>query len=86
MSTEQYRIGAKNLHSRLQIIFVFQCGKIRCGDDESESRMSPNVVSILTNPLWIHVLAQGHLLRRHNRKFENLPEDIRVSEAGEDAV
>ena len=54
-------------------------------NDESESRISPNVVSILTNPLSVNVPVQGDLLRRPNKGFENLPEDIRVSKACEDA-
>ena len=31
------------------------------------------------------VPVQGDLLRRHNKRFENHPEDIQVSKAGEDA-
>ena len=54
-------------------------------NDESESRVAPNVVSILTNPLWINVPVQGDSLRRHNERFEHLPEDIRISKASEDA-
>ena len=52
--------------------------------DESESRISPNVVSILANPLSINFPVQGGLLRRHNKRFAKLPEDIRVSKATED--
>ena len=54
-------------------------------NDESECRISPNVVSILTNPPSINVPGQGDLLRSHNKRFEHLLEDIRVSKAGEDA-
>ena len=54
-------------------------------DDESESRVSPNVVSILTNPHSINVPAQGDLLRSHSKTFETLPEDVRVSKARKDA-
>ena len=54
-------------------------------NDESESRMSPNVESILTNPPSISIPVQGDLLRRHNKIFEILPEDIRASRAGEGA-
>ena len=53
--------------------------------DDSESRVTPDVVSILTNPLSINVPVQRDLLRRHDNRFENLPEDIRVSKVGEDA-
>ena len=54
-------------------------------NDESESSIAPNVVSISTSPLSINLPVQGDLLRRHNKRFENLPEAIRVSEACEDA-
>ena len=53
--------------------------------DESESRVAPNVVSILTNSLLINFPVQGDLLRRHNERFENLSEEIRANNAGEDA-
>ena len=39
---------------------------------------APNVGSI-------DVPVQGSLMRRRNERFENLPEDIRVIKAGEDA-
>ena len=45
-------------------------------NDESESRISPSVVSILTNPPSMYVPVQGDFLRSHNKRFENLPEDI----------
>ena len=54
--------------------------------DESECRASPNVVSILTNPPWTNVPVQGDLLRSHHKRFETLPEDIRVMKAGENAI
>ena len=54
-------------------------------NDEWESRISRHVVSILTNPPSINVLVQGDLLRSHNKRFENFPDDIRVSEASDDA-
>ena len=43
--------------------------------DESECRISPSVVSILTNPLSTHVQVQGDLLRNQNKRFEEFPED-----------
>ena len=54
-------------------------------NDDAGSRISPNVVSILTNPPSMYVLVQGDFLRSHNKRFENLPEDIRLSKASEDA-
>ena len=45
-------------------------------NDESGSRISPSVVSILTNPPSMYVPVHGDFLRRHNKRFENLPEDI----------
>ena len=54
-------------------------------DDGSESQVSPNVVSILTNPPSINVAVQGDRLRRHNKRFGHVPEDSRVSKAGEHA-
>ena len=50
-------------------------------NDESESSITPNVVSILTNPHVINAPVQGDLLRRDNERFENLPGDIRASKA-----
>ena len=50
--------------------------------DESECRVAPNVVSILTNPLLIKAPVQGNLVRQYKQRFETLPEDIRVSKAG----
>ena len=54
--------------------------------DETESRASSTVVSILTSPPSTNVPVQGDLLRRHKKRCENLPEDVRVSKAREDAV
>ena len=56
-------------------------------NDESESGISSSVVSLLTNPFFFstNVLVQGDLLRSHDKRFENLPEDIRVNKASEDA-
>ena len=47
-------------------------------NDGSEFQISPNVVPILTNPPSKNVPVQGDLLRSHNRRFGNLPEDIHV--------
>ena len=49
------------------------------------SRFLPSVVSILTKSLLINAPAHGNRVRQHNERFENLPEDIRVSKASEDA-
>ena len=51
-------------------------------NDESETRVAPTVASI--QPL-INAAVQGNLVRQRNERFENLPEDVRVSKAGEDA-
>ena len=42
-------------------------------------------MSILTSSLLINDPIQGNLVRQHNQRFEHLPDDIRVSTAGEDA-
>ena len=52
-------------------------------NEESDWRLSPDVVSILTNPPSINVSAQGNLLRSHSERFETLPEDVQVIQAGE---
>ena len=54
-------------------------------NEESESRISLNVVLILTNPLSINVPVQGGLLRRHNKRFDNLQEDMRVRKSWRNA-
>ena len=76
----------KKLVSRFQILIQPIQGYLLAEvKDESESRVAPNVVSILTNSPLINFPVQGDLLRRHNERFENLPEDIRVNKFGEDA-
>ena len=66
--------------------FFFQYGETVAElNEEPESRDSPYVVSILTNPPSSNAALQGDLLRHHNKRVGNLPEDLRVSEAGEDA-
>ena len=45
-------------------------------NDDSESKVSPIGVSILTKQLLINVPAQGNLVQQHKERFENLPEDI----------
>ena len=52
-------------------------------NDEWESRISPNVVSTLTNPPPVNVPVQGDLLRSHNKRFDNPAEDVQVVEASE---
>ena len=52
-------------------------------NDGSESRISPNVVSILTNAPRLNVPVQGNLLRSHSERFETRPENIRAIEASE---
>ena len=54
-------------------------------NDESESKVVPTAVSILTNSPFINVPVQGNVMRQHKERFENLPEDIRVSKTGDDA-
>ena len=53
--------------------------------EESDCRLSPDVVSILTNPLSTNVPAQVSLLRSQNEGFETLPKDMQVIQAGETA-
>ena len=55
-------------------------------NDESESKVALPVMSILTSSALINVPVQGTLVRQHNERFENLPEDIRARKAGADAV
>ena len=50
-------------------------------NEQLDCELSPEVVSVITKPLEINVLAQGNLLRSHNKRFENLPEDIKVSDS-----
>ena len=54
-------------------------------NDESESRVAPNVASILTNSPLLNAPVQRKPGASTQRKIENLPEDIRVSKAGDDA-
>ena len=64
--------------------FVFQYSETR-GDYEWRVGVSNlNVASILTNPFSIIDLVQGDLLRSHNKRFVNCPEDVLVSKARED--
>ena len=49
-------------------------------NNESESKVAPTVVSILTKSP-----ATFQLVQEHRENFENLPEDIRVSKACDDA-
>ena len=53
-------------------------------NDGSESKVAHTVMSILTSSLLINVPVQGNLVRQHNERFENLPEDIRVRKASAD--
>ena len=66
----------KNLLSRLQLIRF---------SEQSDCRLFPNVVSILTIEPCINAPVQGNLLRQLNERLANLPQDIRVSKAREDA-
>ena len=54
--------------------------------DGSESKVAPTVVSILKNSPLVNVPVQGNLVRQHKERFENLPEDKRVSKAVDDAL
>ena len=54
-------------------------------NEESESRISPNVVSILTDPPSTNVPVQGDLLRCHTKRCDKLPEHIRVGKASDAA-
>ena len=54
-------------------------------NEQLDCELSPEVVSVITKPLEINVPAQGNLLRSHNKRFENLPEDIKVILTGETA-
>ena len=54
-------------------------------NEQSDRRLSPEVVPILTNPLSTNVPAQGNLLRSHSERFETLPEDRRMIRASETA-
>ena len=77
---ERSQIGVKSWLSNLRS-FVFQHGETVANvNAESDCRLSPDVVSILTNPL------EGNLLRSHNERSETLPEDIEVIQAGEPLV
>ena len=52
-------------------------------NEESDCRLFAYVVSSLTNPLSTNVLVQGNLLRSHNPRFEELPEDMQVIKESE---
>ena len=52
-------------------------------NEQLDCRLSPEVVSITTNPLAINVPAQGNLLRSQSERFETLPEDVRVIQSCE---
>ena len=54
-------------------------------NEESDCRLSPDVVAILTNPPSTNVPVQGILLRSHSQRFEPLPEDTQVMDATETA-
>ena len=52
-------------------------------NEQFDCRLSPELLSLLTNPRPINVPAQGNLLRSHSERFEKLPEDMQVIAAGE---
>ena len=54
-------------------------------NDESESKVEPTVVSILTNSLFDQCSSPRKLRAATWRKIGNFPDDIRVSNAGDDA-
>ena len=47
-------------------------------NEQRDCQRSPDVVTVVTKPHEIDVLGQGNLLRNHNERFENLPEDVKV--------
>ena len=49
-------------------------------NNETESKVAPTFVSILTKSPFDQFPAQGNLVQQH-RKIETLPEDVRVSKA-----
>ena len=51
--------------------------------NESECRISLDVVSFLTNPPSTTVPVKGNLLRSHSERLQTLPEDMRVVKACE---
>ena len=55
-------------------------------NNESESKVAHADVAILTKSPMIKVLARKNSVQQHKERFENLPEDIRVSKASGDAV
>ena len=54
-------------------------------NDESESKVAPTVVSILTTSPSINVPTRGNSVQQHREKLNTLPEDIGVSKASVDA-
>ena len=67
VSTEQYRTGVKNLLRRFQLILqLVQGNPVAKMNDESESKVAPTVMSILTSSLLINFPVQGNLVRQHN--------------------
>ena len=54
-------------------------------NEQLDCSLSPEVLSVMTEPLEIVVLAQGNLWRNHNVRFEHLPEEIKVFQTGEKA-
>ena len=54
-------------------------------NDKSEFKVAPTVVSVLTKSPVIDIPAQGNLVQQHKERFENFPEDVRVSNATNDA-
>ena len=70
VSTEQYRISVKNLLSKISDHSSSSTGNpVAKANDESESKVAPTVVSLLTKSPLINVPAQGNLVPPTQRKI-----------------
>ena len=78
MSTEQWRIGVKNLLSESSFSTGNPVAKV---DNDSESQVpSADVSNLAISPMF-NMGARRNSVQQHKEKFENLPEDLRVTEA-----
>ena len=57
----------------------------RVAQDKSETMVAPTSLSTTKNPLLTNEQARGDLLREYRRKFENLPDDLRLIRLCSDA-
>ena len=84
MSTERSRDWCEELAQQISDHSFSSTTKAVANlNEQLDCRLSPEVLSIVTNPPPTNVPAEGNLLRSHSERFETLPKDIRVIHASE---